>query len=101
MSSYEQRRQFAQSVLRNLTSDERWAFKQELASPSRYYGDGGTIHNTTTLDIDTDKDGNVIAVWFRCQLLAFNQVRCDDRRTEDLRGVQGARLSGVEVCDHE
>jgi hypothetical protein len=88
-------------ALRNLTPDERWAFKQELAAPSRYYGDGGTIHSTEQLDIDTDKDGNVIAVWFRCQLLAFQQVRCDERRTEDLRGAQGARLTGVEVFDEQ
>jgi hypothetical protein len=38
---------------------KRWRRKQELAAPSRYYGDGGTIHNTGALDIEV-VDGRVV-----------------------------------------
>lgn len=97
--NYEANVRKVRKLIAKLDDDERWALKQVLAEPSRYYGDGGTIHHTTQLDIDTDTNGNVIAVWFRCQLLAFNQVWCDQRRTDDLRGAQGAYISGVEVVD--
>ena len=82
--NYSALRKRAQELLLSLDEDERWALKQELSSPSRYYGDGGTIHSTNALDIDTDAGGNVIAVWFRCQLLAFRQVRCSEHRTQEL-----------------
>ena len=96
---YEALRKRAQAMLLGLDADEVWALKQELASPSRYYGDGGTIHSTNALDIDTDAAGNVIAVWFRCQLLAFRQVRCSENRTQELMNAHGAHLTGVEVVD--
>lgn len=75
----------------------RWQRKQNLASPARYYGDGGTIHSTGTVDIELS-GGRVVAVWFRCQQLAFNQV---DLAYDKYGGqiVQGARLTGVEVVD--
>lgn len=77
---------------------DRWAAKQELARPSRYYGDGGTIHGTKQLDIEV-RDGEVVAVWFRCQLLPFRQVEVDARRAESMRSTQVPYLTGVEVLD--
>lgn len=50
---------------------------------TRFYGDGGTIHNTTYLDIET-KDGKVVAVWFRCQTLPFKQTEVDNNRTKSM-----------------
>jgi hypothetical protein len=47
-----------------------WEKRQEVAAPSRFYGDGGTIHSSGTLDIRV-KDGHVTEVWFRCQQLPF------------------------------
>ena len=46
---------------------------------SRFYGDGTTIHNTGYIDIETH-NGEVIAVWFRCQTLRFNHVEVDEER---------------------
>lgn len=46
---------------------------------TRIYGHDKTIHRTNHLDIETDKKGNVIMVWFRCQPLPFIQVRSSAR----------------------
>lgn len=78
---------------------DRWRQKQELASPSRFYGDGGTIHGTTQLDVEVDKHGTVIAVWFRCQMLPFRQVDVDDQRAALLRCSILPKITGVEVLD--
>jgi hypothetical protein len=51
---------------------------------TRFYGDGGTYHNTTFLDIET-KNGKVVAVWFRCQTLPFKQVEADNHRAEEMK----------------
>lgn len=78
-----------------------WQAKQELAAPGRYYGDGGTIHDTTYLDVETDSDGRVVSVWFRCQLLPFHQVEVDEQRAEAMRAGSAylPALTGVEVVD--
>lgn len=79
---------------------ERWQQKQELAEPGRFYGDGGTIHGTGHLDVEV-KDGQVVAVWFRCQMLPFRVFARDGEprhREEDLSpGV----LTGVEIRDRD
>lgn len=78
----------------------RWARKQRLASPARYYGDGGTIHNTGHVDVETDATGAVVAVWFRCQMLPFRQTTVDDRRAQQMRAnPTNVSLTGVEVHD--
>jgi len=38
-----------------------------------FYGGDGTIHNTGTVDVQLNKDGDVVAVWFRCRMLPFTQ----------------------------
>ena len=53
----------------------------------RYYGGDGTVHATEKVDVELDKRGNVVAVWFRCQMLPFTQRVVDDRRAADLSGV--------------
>jgi hypothetical protein len=81
-----------------------WAAKQALAKPSRYYGGGGTIHSSGELDVETDKKGNVVAVWFRCQTLPFEQHRVDRDRVNEMRRMYGEQmptLTGVEVLDRE
>ena len=75
----------------------RWQRKQDLAKPARYYGDGGTIHSSGTVDVEIS-DGQVVAVWFRCQQLAFRQVNLGHDKYNG-QVVQGARLTGVEVLD--
>lgn len=76
----------------------RWRLKQRLAGKSgRYYGDGGTIHQGGSLDVEV-VDGRVVAVWFRCQLLPFEQHDVGDRRRDEMDGVEpGVLITGVEV----
>lgn len=93
---------FAASISSELTPKERWDVKQALAKPGRYYGDGGTIHGSTELDVETDDIGNVVAVWFRCQMLPFEQRRVDSGRASEMRNAYAyrqGRLTGVEVID--
>jgi hypothetical protein len=78
---------------------DNFLLKQSLARADgrRYYGDGGTIHGTTHLDVCTDEDGNVLQVWFRCQLLPFKVHRSTDRTRENPLDI---KITGVEVADH-
>lgn len=93
----------ARQVSRGEPELSEWQRKQELASPSRYYGDGGTIHQSVYLDIETDDYGKVVAVWFRCQLLPFYQTITDPDRADDMRRAYREgyipALTGVEVLD--
>lgn len=63
----------------------------------RTYGFGGTIHQTTHLDISVDKDGNVTEVWYRCQLLPFKQF--PDRGNPPVDQSKLPELLAVEVRD--
>jgi hypothetical protein len=84
-------------------ADEVWAAKQALAYPSRYYGEGGTIHGTTHLDVEVDATGRVVAVWYRCQMLPFRQRSVDAARAIEIddAGSPPLELTGVEVLDLE
>lgn len=81
--------------------DGTWAAKQALAHPSRYYGEGGTLHGTTELDVETDAVGRVVAVWYRCQMLPFRQRTVDDERSIEMdKGYPvPVEITGVEVLD--
>lgn len=75
--------------------------KKALACQSagtRYYGDGGTIHSSATLDVEVC-DGRVVAVWFRCQALPFRQSNVGAQRACEMRGMTAPELHGVEVRD--
>jgi hypothetical protein len=78
----------------------RWRLKQRLARPGRYYGDGGTIHHSGWLDVETHH-GTVVAVWFRCAMLPFNQREVDAARATEMERVQPRlpQISGIEVVD--
>jgi hypothetical protein len=79
---------------------ELFELKQECAreSGNRYYGDGGTLHGTTHLDVELDAvTGEVRAVWFRCQQLPF-KTSCTTGK-ETLNPKIG--IVGVEVKEQE
>lgn len=82
----------------------RWKQKQELAAPSRYYGDGGTIHGSGELDVEV-RNGRVVSVWFRCQLLPFKQYDVEQHRAAEMQrayaGGPPCQLTGVEVLDNQ
>ena len=85
---------------KRLELKQHYEEKQRYAQPSRYYGDGGTIHGTNHLDVETDRKGNVVAVWFRCQMLPFKQTVEDSERVKEMRSVRGLpKITGVEVLD--
>lgn len=48
------------------------------------YGDNKTIHRTGHVDVETDKNGKVVAVWFRCAMLPFEQHTAGDDRADDM-----------------
>lgn len=68
----------------------------------RFYGDGGTIHSSVELDVET-RDGMVLAVWYRCQPLAFRQVEVGYSRatelTEVIQSYGAPMLRGVVLED--
>lgn len=70
---------------------------------TRYYGDGGTIHHSTHVDVETDAAGTVVAVWFRCQPLPFKQARAGETRASEMTRMYqanpGCELHGVEIKD--
>lgn len=79
-----------------------WRRKQRAAraTGARYYGDGGTIHATNTIDVEIH-DGQVVGVWFRCQQLPFRQSDVTPERAAEMRrafaDIDRTRLTGVEV----
>ncbi len=81
-----------------LSKKSRWQKKQELAAPSRFYGDNGTIHRTTYLDVETC-NGEVVSVWFRCQQLAFAQTEVSADRAAEMRFAPACLTTGVQVED--
>jgi hypothetical protein len=88
-------------LMLTLNDEQTVALKRALArrSGQRFYGNGGTIHSTGHLDVET-RGGKVVAVWFRCQMLPFNQVEVDgDRAVAMVRAIDLPSISGVEVSD--
>lgn len=84
--------------------NRRFYQKQKLAKPSRYYGDGGTIHHTTAVNVELFK-GKVVAVWFRCQILPFTQHETGRDRAREMGEAyildRMPKITGVEVLDQE
>lgn len=60
------------------------------------YGGMGTIHRTDQLDVETF-EGEVIAVWFRCAEVKFEQVEVSAERANQLRGHQGVPIDSIEI----
>ena len=49
------------------------------------YGHNKTVHSTNLLNVEVDKDGNVVSVWFRCMPLAFDSRVVEDSRAKDMQ----------------
>jgi hypothetical protein len=88
--------------IKRFVQGRQWWLKQRLAGPGRYYGDGGTIHHTGKLDIEIF-EGQVVAVWFRCQPLPFRTSEADRHRAADMLSMYGQDpmpdITGVELVD--
>lgn len=48
------------------------------------YGDGGTIHQSSEINIELDENGDVVGVWFRCLHLPFTQTVVHNERAGEL-----------------
>lgn len=74
-----------------------------VGEDKRFYGDGGTIHHSNHVDVETDAGGAVVAVWFRCQPIPFRQTKSDQQRCKEMVGMYEANpapdLCGVVVRD--
>lgn len=83
---------------RTLKQRLRWRLKQAAAGESRYYGDGGTVHQTGHFHVETHR-GTVVAVWFRCRQLPFEQVEVSETRVTSVTATTpvGLRVTGVEL----
>jgi hypothetical protein len=91
-----------------LLGQYQWLWKQRKfrrlvkaceAKDTRYYGDGGTIHGTQHLHVETFR-GTVVAVWFRCHPLPFEQVEVDGERATDMESMYGNPLEGKPAGDN-
>lgn len=56
----------------------------------RFYGANKTIHRTGHVDVEVDENGQVVAVWFRCQALAFKQSNVDSERAKEMKNMYDA-----------
>ena len=67
------------------------------------YGYGNTIHQTGNVNVEIGPDGHVVAVWFRCMPLPFDEHVVDQSRADDMKrmmeGMKDARLIAVDVVD--
>jgi hypothetical protein len=48
------------------------------------YGHKGTIHGTQKLNIEIDKHGGIVSVWFRCCALPFDVTIVDEDRAVEM-----------------
>jgi hypothetical protein len=64
---------------------DRFQRMTRAAKPDKYYGDGGTIHRTTHIDIEVDPDGYVVGVWYRCRQLPFRATIVSRERAAEMR----------------
>lgn len=90
--------------IKHYLARRRWWLKQKLATPGRFYGDGGTIHATTALDVEVH-NGKVVAVWFRCQPLAFKATQVNASRAAEMRSMYTedpmSAIAGIELVDKQ
>jgi len=49
------------------------------------YGHNKTIHRTGEVNVELDKEGKVVSVWYRCMRLPFTQDVVGDSRAEEMR----------------
>ncbi len=70
--------------------------KQGMRVPKdgSYYGSGGTIHQTTELDVEMHK-GEVVAIWFRCATIPFHVVEVDASRAEVMTQATAQQEAGL------
>lgn len=66
------------------------------------YGHKNTLHQTQRVNVELDKDGKVVSVWFRCMALPFDQIVVDPARASKMRRMsreinQKYKLNAVDI----
>jgi hypothetical protein len=61
------------------------------------YGHDKTIHRTNILNVEVDKNGHVVSVWFRCMALPFDQTIVDDNRANEMRKMDKSHVYKIEI----
>lgn len=77
----------------------RLAWRALFPGPVRHYGDDGTIHRTGEVNVELDRSGKVVSVWFRCHLVPFTQHVVDEGRAEDMRSIRPETLPRITAID--
>ncbi len=71
----------------------------------REYGRNITIHSSEHVDVETDAMGNVVSVWFRCQIIPFKQTRVSRDRQKDMAEIYASKhvpkLLSITIMDRE
>ena len=68
-----------------------------LGEGPRFYGGDQTIHGNDSLDVEVDKNGRVVAVWFRCSIVPFRQHDVDDHRAKAMTRAASEPVPGIEA----
>jgi len=72
------------------------------SGPGKRYGDDKTIHRTSMVNVELDKHGQVVSVWFRCHPVPFDQHVASDDRAEEMRSMyRGNSIPGVKAIVFE
>ena len=66
------------------------------------YGHSKTIHGTQHLNVEVDKRGHVVSVWFRCMALPFKETVVDNDRAQDMNRMSGKingnyRINAIDI----
>lgn len=73
-------------------------FRRKTAAQTKTYGGDKTIHRTKHLDVEVH-NGRVVAVWFRCMQLPFEEHKVDARRAAEMTWHgEHVQLHGVEIA---
>jgi hypothetical protein len=70
------------------------------------YGNNGTIHRTQKLNVEIDKRGGVVSIWFRCCALPFDVTVVDESRAIEMADLSDrinkhVKLNAVDVENDE
>lgn len=67
------------------------------------YGRDQTIHRTTGVNVEVNKKGQVVSVWFRCRPLPFTQCVVQVARARDMvkmyQGGEMGRIVAIEFVE--
>lgn len=65
------------------------------------YGHENTIHRTNLVNVEVDKNGKVVSVWFRCMPLPFDQRVVGTDRSKEMRSMykeaSETRILAIEI----